>query len=166
MAVWSQQWQVQVIINHPVVLWQVRPDIFYSHLSRDTKMNFDRLAFCTQKYQPFSNDIVRTETFLNIWSNKMFGKFLGCFCPSICCNIESSYQDHIRHDSVSLDSAAYPAWVCGNTNRPGSNSVKVEFLCNMFEFLLSALSSLPYWLALLLALLWLWKELTMGMHRC
>ena len=35
----------------------------------------------------------------------------------------------------------------------------------MFEFLLSALSSLPYWLVLLLALLWLWKELTMGMYR-
>ena len=32
----------------------------------------------------------------------------------------------------------------------------------MFEFLLS---TLPYWLALLLTLLWMWKELTMGMHR-
>ena len=35
----------------------------------------------------------------------------------------------------------------------------------MFEFLLSTLSSLPYWLAILIVLLWLWKELTMGMHR-
>ena len=34
----------------------------------------------------------------------------------------------------------------------------------MFEFMYE-LSSLPNWLALLLALLWLWKELTMGMHR-
>ena len=40
-----------------------------------------------------------------------------------------------------------------------------EFCCVMLEFILSILSSLLYWLALLLALLWLWKELTMGMHR-
>ena len=35
----------------------------------------------------------------------------------------------------------------------------------MFELFLSSLFSLAYLLALLLVLLWLWKELTMGIHR-
>ena len=35
----------------------------------------------------------------------------------------------------------------------------------MFELFLSSLFSLAYMLALLLVLLWFWKELTMGIHR-
>ena len=195
----------------------MRPDIFYLHLHQIQRLILTDWH-SSHKSVNFTAKTGSGETILNICTN--CGVCGLPFLPHVVIILKLFLSEQ-RHDSVSLDSAAYPALVCATTlceaieigqifcswtaveflirpwrERESENSwffyivaygsksyqndfiysdfhnffllkdqtnhYQIEFRCIMFVFLLS---SMPYWLALLLALLWLWKELTMGMHR-